>query len=377
MTRVTGESRCSRVSRFFDGALAESLRTARAAVERVLEAKVSNNKYLASRIAVVCVTAAVIGASAFADSRHSDGTSAARSRGGEIRRERGNGAGVQRRDDSRVSRERRSDSRVERRSDGSTRSAATRRERESGSTVDVVQPRTDERRGPGVDRDRSTRDRAQGAYDRTPESRDQDRARADRNRENRGRNGYDRNRDANGRNRDAQGRNRGTYDRDRDSRNRNRSYDHDRGSSRRDRGQRYHAHGRVSRVHPYNGGYRVWIVGSPHPFFVPHAYYHRDRFRVGLSIRLGGYYNSRGYYDYYDYDDRYVRSDAELRGTVESVDYRRDTFVVRNEATGSFVTVILRDRRPDDIRPGDFVELYGDWSRYGVFAAYDVERLDW
>ena len=136
--------------------------------------------------------------------------------------------------------------------------------------------------------------------------------------------------------------------------------------------QPYHARGRVSRVDRYGNGYRVWVGGAPYPFYVPMAHYRRDRFRVGVIIDLGGYYNPGGYYDYYD-DGGYSRGD--LRGVVESVDYRSDTFVVRNEASGSFVTVAARDRR-GEVRPGDYVELYGDWSRGGVFRAYDVDVVD-
>jgi hypothetical protein len=140
--------------------------------------------------------------------------------------------------------------------------------------------------------------------------------------------------------------------------------------------------GRVRSVYPYGGGYRIWLTGCQYPFFIPSAYYHRDRFRVGLTIALGGFYNSRGYYDYYDdYDnDRYydVRtSRGELRGVVESVDYRRETFVVRNEATGSFVTVAHNDRGRDPVRAGDYVELGGDWTRNGVFEAYRVDIVDY
>jgi len=143
----------------------------------------------------------------------------------------------------------------------------------------------------------------------------------------------------------------------------------------------YHS-GRVHRVYPYGGGYRVWLTGCQYPFFIPSAYYHRDRFRVGLTIALGGFYNSRGYYDYYDdYDrDRYYdvsTSRGELRGVVESVDYRRETFVVRNDATGSFVTVVHNDRGRDPVRAGDYVELGGDWTRSGVFEAYRVEIVDY
>lgn len=141
----------------------------------------------------------------------------------------------------------------------------------------------------------------------------------------------------------------------------------------------YYHHGRVSQVHRYGSGYRVWIGGAPYPYFIPAAYYHSGRFRVGLNIGLGGYYNPLGYYDYYDgarYDTRRGDSEGVLRGVVESVDDRRDTFVIRNEATGSFVTVEMRDRRRDDVRAGDYVEISGDWTRSGLFQAYDVDFLE-
>jgi hypothetical protein len=254
--------------------------------------------------------AALVGVSAFAEERHERGTDAWRERGGQIRRE-----------GARDSRERaqRDETRNEPRDEGAVRE---RSRRESGSEIDV----------------RGSRDRSHernGSYDR--------------NERNRG--GYDGNR------------NRGHES--------NRGYD--RGSHRdHQRGrQPYYAHGRVSRVHPYNGGYRVWIDGARHPFFVPHRHYHRDRFRIGLSIRLGGWYNDAGYYDYYD-----GRSTGELYGVVESVDYRRNTFVVRNEATGNFVTVIARGREADRLRAGDVVEIWGEWSRRGYFEARDVDRVD-
>lgn len=60
---------------------------------------------------------------------------------------------------------------------------------------------------------------------------------------------------------------------------------------------------------------------------------------------------------------------------METVDYRRDTIVIRNDSTGSFVTVDLRDRRYH-LRSGDYVELQGEWLRGGVFVAYDVDPLD-
>ncbi|HEX2123677.1 MAG TPA: hypothetical protein VHL59_18755, partial [Thermoanaerobaculia bacterium] len=154
---------------------------------------------------------------------------------------------------------------------------------------------------------------------------------------------------------------------------RNRS--HDRGRSHGHR-ERYHARGRVSHVRPYRGGYHVWIGGAPYPFFIPSAHYHRHRFRIGVVIGLGGYYNPLGYYDYYDQPYSYSTSArGEMSGTVESVDYRRSTFVMRNDATGSFVTIHSRDRNVD-VRPGDYVEVRGNWRRSGLFEAYDVDLLD-
>jgi hypothetical protein len=160
---------------------------------------------------------------------------------------------------------------------------------------------------------------------------------------------------------------------------RGRSYDrnrsHDRGRSHGHR-ERYHARGRVSRVSPFRGGYHIWIGGAPYPFFIPSAHYHRHRFRIGVVIGLGGYYNPLGYYDYYDQPYSYSTSArGEMSGTVESVDYRRSTFILRNDATGSFVTIHSRDRNID-VRPGDYVEVRGNWRRSGLFEAYDVDLLD-
>lgn len=129
----------------------------------------------------------------------------------------------------------------------------------------------------------------------------------------------------------------------------------------------------MSRVGRHGGGYSVWLSGTRYPFLIPQAHFHHDRFRVGLVVRLGGYYNPAGYYDYYD-SRRYNDSRDELRGYVERVDYRRDRLVIRDERTGRKVRVELRDRF-ERVRPGDFVELTGDWSRGNVFYAYDVDIL--
>lgn len=157
-----------------------------------------------------------------------------------------------------------------------------------------------------------------------------------------------------------------------DSRNERRDGRYERRDDRSSNRQQYRASGRVSRVERYGNGYRVWVGSERYPFFVPSRYYNRDRFRIGVVINLGGYYNQGGYYDYYE-NDGYSRDG--LRGTVERVDVRGNSFVIRDDATGQFVTVVSREslRR---MRRGDFVEVYGGWARRGVFRADDVDLID-
>jgi len=151
------------------------------------------------------------------------------------------------------------------------------------------------------------------------------------------------------------------------------------------RGNPYYTHGRINRIERWNGGYRIFLGGALYPFFVPEARFRLGNWRVGLDIRLGGYYNPLGYYDYYDdayYDGAYYGgaavSSGALRGVVETVDYRRDTFVLRDDISGNFVTVVMRggDRRFDTLRPGDYIDVAGDWSRNGLFEAYRADLLE-
>ena len=286
----------------------------------------SRSKQFAASFAGAVMVMTLAGASAFADSRPSN----------ETRRRSGESAAIRRdRSASSESAARRDESRNEPRAES----------RERARVEPRVEPRVEQRRQERVE----TRTEARSEV------------RVDGRREGRGRDerGNDTWRNDSRSSRSGNGR---TYGNNGRGNGNGRSYGNR---------QPYYANGRVSRVHPYRGGYQVWVGGAPYPFFIPASHYHRDRFRVGVTIHLGGYYNPGGYYDYYD--GAYSRGD--LRGTVESVDYRRDTFVIRNDATGNFVTVELRDRR-EDVRPGDYVELSGEWSRAGFFRAYDVDLLD-
>ena len=346
------------------------------------------NKQLVSRIGMTLVATALVGASAFADSRPSNETRVRRGEGGRIQRGSSDARTRTERGDnsSNASRERRGD--VERRSqrresDRTDARVEVRGERDRRSENRDRSYRNDDRSN--RDNDRSYRNEvaavradvldiadtnvvsptasAQINNDRSYRNKDRSSRNNDRSYRNNDRS--NRSNDRSYRNNDRSYRNNDRYrDNDRSDRSRSwgRSNDHYR--------QPYWSHGRVSRVHRYGDGYRIWIVGTPYPFYIPLAYYRHDRFRVGVSINLGGYYNSLGYYDYYD-----GRSDGAIRGVVESVDYRRDSFVIRNDATGSFVTVLSRDRRLD-VRAGDYVELAGEWTRSGVFTAWDVDFLE-
>jgi hypothetical protein len=314
---------------------------------------VSNFKKLAS-LALAAVT--LVGTSAFAESRHSNET-----------RSRGEARGTVRRSGTPS----RGQVTVEGRRGDSSRNGSAER----GRTPRTIAPRTETR---------STRVEGRST-DRRNEGRTYER-RADRNNDSRSRNGDSRSR-VDSRN-SARNNDRSRSDRYRNdgrSSNNNRYRNDGRYSNR----QPYRTSGRVTRCEPYGRGYRVWVYGAAYPFFVPIAHWNPGRFRIGLNVSLGGYYNPLGYYDYWDgYRDGVYSSDgvynsgprayseADFRGEVESVDSRRDSFVVRNEETGNFITVVLRDRRENLPRAGDFVAVRGDWTTQGYFRAYDVDFLD-
>jgi len=149
--------------------------------------------------------------------------------------------------------------------------------------------------------------------------------------------------------------------------------------------------GRVDRFERFHGGYRVWLGGGLYPIFVPFDRWALFPLRVGLFIRFGGYWDPFGYWSVYDYapyyGDGYGYADGPyydgggytsgvVHGLVESIDFRRGTMVVNDDISRQFVTVEMpRDRRLNDIRPGDYVEFSGDWNRRGVFNAYRLERI--
>ena len=155
-------------------------------------------------------------------------------------------------------------------------------------------------------------------------------------------------------------------------------------------GHRFYGRGRIDRIVPYRGGYRVWLGGWGYPFFVPYRFYDPFRFRLGLFIGVNAFYDPLGYYSMYGWpSDPYppaapvyrdggdYQDSSTLRGTVESVDLQTGIVIINDDASRRRVAALLppRDNRVDDIRPGDFVELSGEWTR-GRGYDFDADRLE-
>jgi len=158
-------------------------------------------------------------------------------------------------------------------------------------------------------------------------------------------------------------------------------------------GRHFFGRGRIDRIVPYHGGYRVFLGGWGYPFFVPYRFWDPFRFRVGLFIGLNAFYDPLGYYsvyglpagsyyapgsgdDRYD-DDRYSDDESLVRGIVRSIDLHTGYVTIEEEGSNRTITALLppRDRRVDDIRVGDYVEFSGEWTRR-YFDAARMERFE-
>jgi len=74
-------------------------------------------------------------------------------------------------------------------------------------------------------------------------------------------------------------------------------------------------------------------------------------------------------------------NDGYVRGVVDRVNYRYGTLVLRDRRSNALITVDMRAtaRRSridlNDLRRGDLVSLNGNWSRDGVFRAYEIDGV--
>jgi hypothetical protein len=189
----------------------------------------------------------------------------------------------------------------------------------------------------------------------------------------------------------AADRGRGGYDNDR---NHDSSRYERRNDSRGNNGSRsITMEGRVRSVRSERNGYRVELDRGGYSFFVPRSYRRANELRVGINIRLSGIFDAGyGYVNVSNadwLDDAYYgrggydnSSRGYVSGRVERVDLRRGVLLLRDDREGRVVEVaMLRtdsrwNRRIDldDLRPGDRVELSGDWRR-GFFEAYRIDAV--
>jgi hypothetical protein len=167
--------------------------------------------------------------------------------------------------------------------------------------------------------------------------------------------------------------------------------------------------GHVQRLERGDGGYRVWLDRGDHCFWVPDARFLLWPLRIGISVSFGGFWNPAGYYNVYDYGPTFspyygssyygssyygssyyggsyydrsygggsYDSSSFLQGYVDRFDDASGTFVVRDDGSGRYATVLIRSRDPqfDYLQPGDWVTLAGVWTRDGYFEAYRIEDL--
>jgi len=335
---------------------------------------VNNSNKLGWQLAAIATVVTLCGTSAFAEDRHRNGT-----RGGEARVAResdGNG---------RINRAPAPQQQVQPQAAAATRDAGTWRNADQNRSSD----RGTQSRDTWQSRDRAQAESRNDSYNRGTRNDSSNRGtrndsynRGDRNdSSNRGMRNDSYNRgsrnDSYNRGSRNDSYNRGTRNDSYNRGTRNDSYNRGGSSSYgAHRGSPYYTRGRVSRLERYRGGYNIWVAGAPYPFFIPEARFRLFPFRVGIDISLGGFYNPLGYYDYYD-GPAGVYSSGTMRGVVESVDYRRGTFVLRDDVSGDFVTLVMRgnEYRWDEMRPGDYVEVTGDWTRSGVFEAYRLDAI--
>lgn len=320
-----------------------------------------NPSKIAANLAAAVIVASVFGTSAFAETRHRD----------ETRRDSGSEQG-----NARQIRDRQSAGTVER--PGSRqfdrRSQPDTRTNESRASQPTQNPdRRDRRSGQTWDRNRSAESGRRSTEPARTFGRDSQQV-------DRSARGYDRRSDR----ADVQRYDRGRaevqqrYDRSRGyDRRDNRGYG--RGSGAYDSRHSITMEGRVSRLEHQRGGYRVWLDRGDYSYWIPEARFLLWPFRVGASIRFGGAWDPLGYVNVYDMGPigRPYYTSGDLRGVVESIDYRRGTAVVRDDISGGFVTIVLRgnDPRMSDLRPGDYVDLSGAWTRGGYFEANNLVYL--
>ena len=134
--------------------------------------------------------------------------------------------------------------------------------------------------------------------------------------------------------------------------------------------------GRISNIVRERDGYRVQIERNTQWFWIAARDFRGD-IRIGTNIRLTGTWR-RG--QVFVESIEFPVQRVYIRGTVQSVDQRRGLLYVRDEVRRKLITVdaTRADRNSrhfdvDEVRRGDYVDVYGDWGAYNVCHAYRIE----
>ncbi len=153
--------------------------------------------------------------------------------------------------------------------------------------------------------------------------------------------------------------------------------------------QRVTMSGKVSSFNRERDGYRVQLDRGQ-SYWVPRSTFgNRDRdLRAGVSISLGGIFRGGsisfdavsypGAVAGYGYGNGYAYGNGYVTGVIARIDYRDNTLVVRDQASGRLIPVEMTAGGRSNVRnlrPGDFVQMTGQWIGGGVFDVVRINRV--
>jgi hypothetical protein len=146
--------------------------------------------------------------------------------------------------------------------------------------------------------------------------------------------------------------------------------------------QRVTTSGKVSSFSRERDGDRVQLDRGQ-SYYVPRSTFgNRDRdLRAGVSISLGGTFRGGSIaFDAVSYPGAvagYAYGNGYVNGVIARIDYRDNTLVVRDQASGRLITAEMTAgglSNVRDLRPGDYVQMSGQWIGGGVFDAAQINR---
>lgn len=148
--------------------------------------------------------------------------------------------------------------------------------------------------------------------------------------------------------------------------------------------QRVTMSGKVSSFNRERDGYRVQLDRGQ-SYYVPRATFgNRERdLRAGVSISLGGVFRGGSIaFDAVSYPAAVAGygsgyNNGYITGVIDRIDYRDNTLVVRDQASGSLITAEMTAGGRSNVRnlrPGDYVQMSGQWIGGGVFDVVSINR---